>query len=406
MSLFRQPRPVLAVAFACVIAFMGIGLVDPILKPIADDLGAGPAQVSLLFTSYMAVMGMTMLVTGWVSSRLGAKRTLILGLAIIIIGAGLAGSMDSIGGIVGFRAVWGLGNALFIATALATIVASARGSVGQAIILYEAALGLGIAAGPLLGGALGGISWRYPFYGVSVLMAIALVATVFSLPSTPPAAQRSSISAPLRALARHRNLLAVGLTAMAYNFGFFTLLAFTPFPLAMDARGIGLVFFGWGAMLAITSVVVAPMIQRRFGTASGILGALAAFTVILVAMGIWTDSKPVLVTCVVLAGAALGVNNTLITETVVKVAPVERGVASAAYSFVRFSGGAVAPWLAGTLGERSAHLPFFVGAGAVVIAALIFFTVRGAVRAIDAQPGHGAEPIASELEAEAVTAGA
>ena len=115
MSLFRQPRPVLAVAFACVIAFMGIGLVDPILKPIADDLGAGPAQVSLLFTSYMAVMGMTMLVTGWVSSRLGAKRTLILGLAIIIIGAGLAGSMDSIGGIVGFRAVWGLGNALFIA---------------------------------------------------------------------------------------------------------------------------------------------------------------------------------------------------------------------------------------------------------------------------------------------------
>ena len=200
MSLFRQPRPVLAVAFACVIAFMGIGLVDPILKPIADDLGAGPAQVSLLFTSYMAVMGMTMLVTGWVSSRLGAKRTLILGLAIIIIGAGLAGSMDSIGGIVGFRAVWGLGNALFIATALATIVASARGSVGQAIILYEAALGLGIAAGPLLGGALGGISWRYPFYGVSVLMAIALVATVFSLPSTPPAAQRSSISAPLRAL--------------------------------------------------------------------------------------------------------------------------------------------------------------------------------------------------------------
>ena len=148
------------------------------------------------------------------------------------------------------------------------------------------------------------------------------------------------------------------------------------------------------------------MIQRRFGTASGILGALAAFTVILVAMGIWTDSKPVLVTCVVLAGAALGVNNTLITETVMKVAPVERGVASAAYSFVRFSGGAVAPWLAGTLGERSAHLPFFVGAGAVVIAALIFFTVRGAVRAIDAKPGHGAEPIASELEAEAVTAGA
>jgi hypothetical protein len=53
----HQPKAVLAVAFACVIAFMGIGLVDPILKPIADSLGATPSQTSLLFTSYMAVMG-------------------------------------------------------------------------------------------------------------------------------------------------------------------------------------------------------------------------------------------------------------------------------------------------------------------------------------------------------------
>ena len=37
-SILQQPRAVWAVAFACVIAFMGIGLVDPILKPIADQL--------------------------------------------------------------------------------------------------------------------------------------------------------------------------------------------------------------------------------------------------------------------------------------------------------------------------------------------------------------------------------
>ena len=42
-------------AFASVVAFMGIGLADPILKPIADNLSASPSQVSLLFTSYMAV---------------------------------------------------------------------------------------------------------------------------------------------------------------------------------------------------------------------------------------------------------------------------------------------------------------------------------------------------------------
>ena len=81
MNILKQPRPVLAVAFACVVTFMGIGLVDPILKPIADELGAGPGEVSLLFTSYMAVMGLAMLVTGVVSSRIGPKRTLLSGLA-------------------------------------------------------------------------------------------------------------------------------------------------------------------------------------------------------------------------------------------------------------------------------------------------------------------------------------
>ena len=120
--MWRQPRSVWAVAFACVIAFMGIGLVDPILKPIADQLHASPSQVSLLFTSYMAVIGVAMLITGWVSSRIGAKRTLLLGLVIIVVGSALAGMQDSVAGIVGFRAVWGLGNALFIATALAAIV--------------------------------------------------------------------------------------------------------------------------------------------------------------------------------------------------------------------------------------------------------------------------------------------
>src|SRR4051794_14201407 len=122
--MWRQPKPVWAVAFASVIAFMGIGLVDPILKPIADDLGASPSQVSLLFTSYMAVMGVAMLITGAVSSRIGAKRTLLTGLIIIIAGSALAGLQDGVAGIVMFRAVWGLGNALFVATALATIVRS------------------------------------------------------------------------------------------------------------------------------------------------------------------------------------------------------------------------------------------------------------------------------------------
>jgi ACDE family multidrug resistance protein len=400
--MWRQPKAVWAVAFACVIAFMGIGLVDPILKPIADQLNATPSQVSLLFTSYMAVMGVAMLVTGAVASRIGAKRTLLLGLVVIIAGAALAGSSDTVMGIVGWRALWGLGNALFIATALATIVSSARGSVAQAVILYEAALGLGIAVGPLVGGLLGGISWRGPFFGVSTLMAIALVVTAFALPATPRSPRPTSLLDPFRAL-RHRGLRGVAITALLYNFGFFTILAFTPFPLDMGAHEIGLIFFGWGVALAFTSVVVAPRLQRRYGTIPTLLVNLSLLSALLVVMALGTNSKPVLAVCVIVAGLFLGINNTLVTETVMKAAPVDRGVASAAYSFVRFSGGAIAPWLAGKLGEEvNVHLPFWMGAVAVALAVGMLALTRPFLTGIDKSERPGES---TELEAEALTVG-
>jgi MFS transporter, ACDE family, multidrug resistance protein len=341
-----------------------------------------------------------MLITGVVSSRIGPKRTLLLGLVVIIAGAGLAGMSDTVAEIVGWRALWGLGNALFIATALATIVNSARGSVAQAIILYEAALGLGIAVGPLVGGVLGSISWRGPFFGVSALMAFAVVVTAFLLPSTPPAQRATTLADPFRAL-RHRGLLGVAITALLYNFGFFTLLAFTPFPLDMSAHEIGLIFFGWGVALAFTSVVVAPRLQHRFGTVPTLLVNLLAMTATLAVMAVGTENKTVLATCVVVSGLFIGVNNTLITETVMKAAPVERGVASAAYSFVRFSGAALAPWLAGVLGEQiNVHVPYWVGAGAVLLGAGVLALTRSHLTGIDDE-----DELDEVSEATAITVG-
>lgn len=168
-SLLQQPKVVWAIAFACVISFMGLGLVDPILPAIAAKMQATPSQVSLLFSSYNLVTGLAMLITGAVSSRIGVKWTMLAGTLLIVTFAGLGGLSSTIDGLVMLRGGWGLGNALFIATALSAIVGLSNGGTAKAIILYEAALGLGISVGPLLGGELGAISWRGPF-AVSVFV--------------------------------------------------------------------------------------------------------------------------------------------------------------------------------------------------------------------------------------------
>jgi ACDE family multidrug resistance protein len=379
---FAQPKAVWAVAFAAVVSFMGLGLVDPILPAIAKDLKASPSQVELLFTSYFAVTGVAMLVTSAVASRIGSKRTLLAGLALIVLFSGLAGASNGIGAIVGLRAGWGLGNALFIATALSVIIGSASGGVAGAVILYEAALGLGISVGPLLGGELGAISWRGPFFGVAVLMAIGFVATAVLLDRTPapPASERISVLEPLRALRRHRAVRGSALTSAFYNFGFFTLLAYTPFALGLGAHELGYVFFGWGLMLAIFAVFVAPAISRRIGDVRGLGVMLALFAALLAVMGALHASQTALIVSVVLAGTFLGVINTLMTQLVMESAPVARPVASAAYSFVRFCGGAIAPFVAGKLGEHvSVGSPFYLGAGMTAIAIVVLWIYRDAL---------------------------
>jgi MFS transporter, ACDE family, multidrug resistance protein len=383
-SMFKQPKAVYAVALACVVSFMGIGLVDPILPALSQQLDATPSQVTLLFTSYLSVTAVAMLVTGWVSSRLGAKRTLITGLTIIVVFSALAGLSDTVNQIVGFRAGWGLGNALFIATSLAVIVASASGGFAGAIVLYEAALGLGIAAGPLLGGLLGNISWRGPFFGVSSLMAIALLATAVLLDPVPKPARRTSLLAPLQAL-RHRGLLTMSLTALLYNWGFFTMLGFAPFPMGLSAIQLGFVFFGWGLLVAFFSVIGAPRLQNHFGTARSLYAALGLFAVDLLVMSVWADRTPVLITTVIVSGIFIGINNTLTTQAVMLVSPVERPVASAAYGFVRFLGGGLAPFAAGKLAEHfNVHVPFAVGATAVLVAVLVLSTAHRTLAAADA----------------------
>jgi predicted MFS family arabinose efflux permease len=401
VSVWRQPAQVWAVAFACVVAFMGIGLVDPILPAIAESLEATPVQTELLFTSYLLVTGLAMLITSWISSRIGAKATLLIGLALIVAFALACSLSNSVDAIIGFRAGWGLGNALFISTALATIVGAASGGSGAAIVLYEAALGLGIAIGPLLGGLLGELSWRGPFFGVVALMAIAFVAVLALLrgPSEKPVPV--PLSAPFKAL-RIPSLAVLAVAALFYNIGFFVLLAFSPFPLGFGAMGIGFTFFGWGVALAITSVWAAPFLLRFFARTTVMLFTLPLLAIDLVAAGILVENAAALVVCIIVGGMLLGIMNTVLTESVMEATDLPRSVASSSYSAVRFLGGAAAPPLAAWLWHAyGPTVPYLFAAASILVATATIAFGKRALARIDEREADAAEEAAAVLVGDA-----
>jgi MFS family permease len=376
-GVLNQPGSVWATAFAAAVAFMGIGLVDPILPSIARGLQASPWQVEMLFTSYIVVMAGAMFLTGMIATRFGAKKTMLAGLLLVIVFSALSGLSGSIAMLAGMRGGWGLGNALFVATALSIIVGAAAGGLGNAITLYEAALGLGISSGPLLGAVLGSMSWRYPFFGTAALMAVAFILTSTLVKDSGVPEQRGSARDTLRAL-KDPGLLTLAMGGLLYSFGFFVLLAYTPLLLGLSAREIGLIFFGWGLLVAITSVFAAPWLRWRFGPTRVILGVLVLFAVDLAVMT--AGPRSVLPATVIASGALLGVNNALFTSLAMEVSTVTRSVASAGYNFLRWAGAAVAPVLAGFLAVAvSPRFPFLLASLSVVGSAILIWARRSHV---------------------------
>ncbi|GAA4695444.1 hypothetical protein GCM10023215_36530 [Pseudonocardia yuanmonensis] len=97
---------------------------------------------------------------------------------------------------------------------------------------------------------------------------------------------------------------------------------------------------------------------------------------ILAVIGTFAGSVPTVIVAVILSGAFVGLNNTLVTTAAMSISPVARTVASATYGFVRFIGGGLAPFVAGLLAEGlTVHVPFWIAAVVVLAGALLLSTV-------------------------------
>ena len=361
-------------AFATFLAFMGMGVVDPILPDIAKQLGATNWQVELLFTSYIMMMALIMIPAGMLASRFGDKKVMAFGLCIVAISAILCSNAQSITSLALFRAAWGYGNAHFFATALILLIALSP-DYHKAIGLFEGAIGFGIAAGPLLGGFVGQVSWRYPFLitGFLSLVAFVLVLLFVKEPVEKKAHKPADLGA-LKTLFCDAKFLKISIGAMFYYYAFFVVLAYSPLVVHMNPIEIGLLFFGWGLALAFGSIFISTQLERYWRAQKIIPMVLLSFSAVLIAL-MCINSLFIMVILIVLSGLLSGINNSLFTTYVMQ-SHFERNIVSGGYNFLRWSGAAIAPIASGLVGEHlGVKLPYLVAALCTLIAfALITHT--------------------------------
>lgn len=195
----------------------------------------------------------------------------------------------------------------------------------------------------------------------------------------PKPARRTALLDPLEALGDD-GPASTAISAFFSPYTFFTVPAFTPFVLDMTPYRAGAVFFAWGVLFAGSSVLVAPRLQKRFGSLKVLGGSLAplAADVLLLGYGGHTTA----VVCTVLSGAFIGVNNTVHTELALGVSDAPRPVASTGYNFVRWFAAAAAPFFAPRIEEwTDIHVPFVVAAVTAVLGAVVVLVRREALTA-------------------------
>lgn len=164
----RQPSPttVLVIsAFGAFLAFLDSTIVNIAFPAIQRSFGSDLNSVSWVLNAYNIVLAAFLVLAGRVADLLGRKRTFIYGVAWFTIASGLCSAAGSVGQLVTFRILQGIGAAVLIPASLGLVIEGfgikrrARG-VG----LWGAAAALASGLGPPIGGALIEVSnWRWVF---------------------------------------------------------------------------------------------------------------------------------------------------------------------------------------------------------------------------------------------------
>ncbi|MDO8213960.1 MFS transporter [Conexibacter sp. CPCC 206217] len=178
----RKWWTLIAVSVATFMLLLDITVVNVALPSIRDDLGASFEDLQWVIDAYALTLAALVLTAGSLADRLGRRRIFVAGLAIFT-GASLCCALAPDPTVLNVaRALQGVGGAAMFAVSLALIAQEfAPGRErGTAMGAYGATIGVAVAIGPLLGGALtDSLGWEAIFY-LNVPIGLAAIAITYA----------------------------------------------------------------------------------------------------------------------------------------------------------------------------------------------------------------------------------
>jgi EmrB/QacA subfamily drug resistance transporter len=202
------------VILGTIMTVLDLTVVNVAIPTLASDLGASIPAIQWVMTGYMLAFATVIPLTGWAAERFGARRAWIFALLVFLAGSVLAGAAWSIGSLIAFRVLQGLGAGMILPIGQ-TILAQAAGPqrMGRVMSVIGVPMLLAPVFGPLLGGAIiGAASWRWIFF---INLPVGLAAVVAALRLLPAGA--GSGARGLRLDVRGLLLLSPGIAVFLYG---------------------------------------------------------------------------------------------------------------------------------------------------------------------------------------------
>ncbi len=381
----RNQEQVVAVSISTMLVMMGQGILGPVLPLFTVELGFGAAAAGAAVGAFALARLLFNVPLGALSDTRGRRLLIVVGPAVVavgMIGSGLATGLLSL---IVWRFIAGLGSSMYMTGSLAYVIDIATpGNRTRLLAVNQAALLLGVAIGPWLGGFVGArFGLRAPFFVVAAAALAAAIYAYLRMPETLPERHINSEHHPMQPKTERgmRSLLTAPFIAIAFvSFAQFLTRGTSPqalIPLAgaetfsMDVDTIGLLL-GAMALMSLLLLPPASTAADRWGRARVIVPSLWIVAASLAIIGSATTAALFVVGSLVF-GFGNAVSGPAPAAYAAEVSSTQsRGLAMGAFRTAGDLGLLIGPPVLGAVADSNGyHWAFWVNSGIVAAAAVI-----------------------------------